>query len=88
MAALDVPLLVPCSRGSLSCDLTIDLGSDREEEGACSEQGEEKGRTSMRSGRGAEIGQALPAVITCHPFSPPCLGSPSPTTPSSRPLQP
>lgn len=39
LAALDVPLLVPCSRGSLSCDLTVDLGSDREEEGACAPAG-------------------------------------------------
>lgn len=28
-----IPLLVPCSRGSLSRDPTVDLGSDSEEEG-------------------------------------------------------
>lgn len=55
-------MLVPCSRGSLSCDPTVDLGSDSKKEGACSEQGEEKGRTSMRLGRGAEIGQVLPPL--------------------------
>ena len=36
MAALSswyIPLLVPCSRGSLSRDPTVDLGSDSEEEG-------------------------------------------------------
>lgn len=56
---------------------TVDLTASTERQGACSKQGEEKGRTSVRSGRGAEIGQVLSPLQPLPPV-PPCPRQVSP----------
>lgn len=58
------PSLVPCSRASTR---TVDLTAVTEKQRARCEQGEEKGRASMRSGRGAEIGQVF---LSLRPLPP------------------
>jgi hypothetical protein len=65
------PSLVLAAEALGATARTVDLTASTERQGACSEQGEEKGRTSVRSGRGAEIGQAFSPLQPLPP-APPC----------------